>query len=420
MKKILTLRSEQILTGMFGRKLECSTMNGEEASTSVASFHVDVSKIQSADSNDQQAELQELGIRAFNQQDFEEGVAAQVDEALRKKEEVRAGRLLNQELNHLLTDLRAKEQRLNMVRKQAYSHPDSTQLMASIDQLSAEVRVSKDRKKWLEEKLAGPASELPQALLEGPGKKVTLELTQSLLVENGELTPFELLAQKNKAPEKVEKLTAFEKYLSDQSKKSISSKKKVKRKTNEDEPHLSKLEISVAKKAKFGLASKNEGANFFDGMSKNKPGERCRPMSYRAPVKKKLKHNFSEDGALSDIEVGDEIDEEERYRESEDEWRPEEEEEEVAVKSERSVRKKTKRAMSSDEEFGTTKAKSKKKEDSKKTCSTAMDDGSHKAYLKRLVQYEEQRAMEEQSDSGSDMEMDGGYKVPGRIWNKLF
>lgn len=48
-------------------------MNGEEASTSVASFHVDVSKIQSADSNDQQAELQELGIRAFNQQDFEEG-----------------------------------------------------------------------------------------------------------------------------------------------------------------------------------------------------------------------------------------------------------------------------------------------------------------------------------------------------------
>jgi hypothetical protein len=97
-------------------------------------FHVDVSKIQSTDTNDQQAELQQLGIRAFNQQDFEEGkchiiieylisqifsqcdskscliislgVAAQVDEALRRKEEARAFKLLQQELNTIVADLR--------------------------------------------------------------------------------------------------------------------------------------------------------------------------------------------------------------------------------------------------------------------------------------------------------------------------
>jgi DNA excision repair protein ERCC-6 len=265
----------------------------------------------------------------------------------------------------------------------------------------------------------------------------SLNLTQSALVDKGELTPFEVMAQEKTAENKHVKLSSFEKYLQDQSKKALYTKKlKRKQESDNSSPKASKLESMVAKKAKLGAASKQEGRNFFDGMSKNQGVTDYRAVSKRVP-QTKLHHNFSEDCALSDVEVGDEDHEEERCQESEDEWRPEEDE--------RATTKKRRSSGSEEEDgdVGAIKAKFgvKKKEFTEHARSSrhkASDDGSHKAYLKRLVyvsncqfdslivkksvysEYEKQKALEEQSDSGSDMEMDGGFKVPGRIWSKLY
>lgn len=278
--------------------------------------------------------------------------------------------------------------------------------------------------------VAGPSSGSNFACLPADGKgksPSSFDLGQAALVECGELTPFEILAQKEAQQASIgaeKPMTAFEKYLEDQSKKTHSVKHKTKRKHSSERLHphdaSAKLEHSVAKKAKLGASNKKDGGNFFDGMSKSSLSHpEMKTSCGRGPPRRKLQHNFSEDAEMSDIEIGDEIDEEERYSGggSADEWKPEILDGEaplscglilsvclkssfpyidsrVKVKKVIKRREKLDPGSSDEDDLGALKSRYgvKKKTERMSDGSTghrsrhlAADDGSHKAYLKRLA-----------------------------------
>ena len=83
-----------------------------------------------------------------------------------------------------------------------------------------------------------------------------------------------------------------------------------------------------------------------------------------------------------------------------------------------------------DEEYDEIKPKNRgKKKGASREFVNSRDDGDLDNYEARLRQHqrdEQQRASErreegeEESGSGSDLEIDGGFKVPGRLWGKLY
>ena len=158
---------------------------------------------------------------------------------------------------------------------------------------------------------------------------LTAEVTsQARLVEQGEMTPFGTMVHKQQSATTAKtpqvELTAFEKYLQDQSKKKGANhhKGKVKRKHSGDGlsthiKHTDTASPNSKKKTTEGSSTfkrgGTEGKNFFDGISKRTYKEadfsRYHGRKHSGP---RLEHHFMEDGEGSDVEIGDEIDEDER------------------------------------------------------------------------------------------------------------
>jgi hypothetical protein len=49
-----------------------------------------------------------------------------------------------------------------------------------------------------------------------------------------------------------------------------------------------------------------------------------------------------------------------------------------------------------------------------------IDDGNLEDYNERLKLWEEQRVRQAKPEQTGDHEMEGGYKLPGDLWSKLY
>ncbi|KAH9520103.1 DNA excision repair protein ERCC-6 [Bulinus truncatus] len=96
-------------------------------------FHVDTGLIPQASLDDQEAELQGMGLSVFNQFDLEQGIMDQVDRALAKEEENRYRKILEKELKTINDDISLAKVDLKHVNdvedrfESAYGHSRDTQ-----------------------------------------------------------------------------------------------------------------------------------------------------------------------------------------------------------------------------------------------------------------------------------------------------
>ena len=190
---------------------------------------------------------------------------------------------------------------------------------------------------------------LVDALGLGEGQSETV---RNRMIRTGEMTPFGSVTQTQPPPPprklSLTESTDFDMFLKGQdtnvSKKKLDAKKKNLSKKKKAVKSIQSPAFAQSSKSQTGSTSSNKnkeigddfartsqkvdfnhrGINYFDHKDKRRYHTESDYSASSARKRKdkghsRLQHNFSEDRALSDVEVGDEMDEEAW---GEDEWRP--------------------------------------------------------------------------------------------------
>ncbi|XP_055929962.1 DNA excision repair protein ERCC-6-like isoform X1 [Argiope bruennichi] len=427
---------------------------------------------------DQEKELLDLGVSVYDQIQFETEVIAQVDKALKDQEERKRLEDTRKELHTVEEDLRFVKNRLNQIEKALSMAPKAEMTNAGKRELSAILKEKENKlkhKKKLEAKLkalqvciCGSVEEVNTVLqnnVEGSEEQldeetvyhlkqvfIAKETEEEKMIRTGEMTPFGTVitnqAKDKRKPRKItiptDSMTDFDKFLLNQAENHMSktSSKNYRR----SKPSLSKSANKDAIKSQQSL----EFQGFTDlkaisskknkTLSKAKLGSKfATGFSKTSNRNESLIKNFRSDSELSDTEVPDddewEIKDNANNYSSDDVYIPDKndldddyDEKIGKVSKKRKARlysKKTKKNSAdslsdSEDEDKTLKKKLKK----------LVDDGNQESYIKRIKALEKSEWVQKQlkmvENDGEDSaeedvtEFDEGYKIPNRIWNKLY
>ncbi|XP_052070750.1 DNA excision repair protein ERCC-6-like [Mytilus californianus] len=419
------------------------------------SFHVNRDLIPVAHLDDQAFdELKNLGLDVFNQEDFEEGVMAQVGEVLAKEEEDRNKKVLEKDLRAVEFDIKNVEKELKQVTTvlsslntgvtSAFVQKRLLTVKKQKENKSNQLMSLKAKEKSLKKKLGlniqeseeeeegeitDNSPDLNKVL--GLSKAPSDETEQERMIRTGEMTPFGTIVPADRSPDKKTNtreerkmeaiMKAFEKMDKNQRRKRESLISKLPRRDSSEIEEDSK-KIFPDTKGRRKARSDEEGS-----LSPSK--------SPRALVKSKS------DGAMDKrlCKMEDLLDDEVCDDEG-DEYKPdfkEQSESEDSGLDNTEKKKKLKKRIpikprrppkyiDSDDEKVDKEEGGKQKLSREKSLRTT-DDGDDYSFDKRIRDFnkaerkkQDLRAAGELSESEEDEEMEGGFKVPGRIWSKLF
>ncbi|XP_045212633.2 DNA excision repair protein ERCC-6-like [Mercenaria mercenaria] len=368
---------------------------GDADTGSKSKFHVDMDLIQSAQLTDDTDDLKGLDIDVFNQEDFEEGVMKQVDDAITKEEEKRKKESLKKDLKIVNDDIRSLKHELASLATQlaqlgqgkSFATGGANRRLVSAQKQKetkmTEMKALEEKKKKIQARLDGKAPLFDEnekafkSVLGSSGNEA-----KDKLIKTGEMTPFGTVVNQQHPTE--------------------SSDIQIKIEPNDEEGNRPAVQ-AVTKRA----------------------------------IKKE--HELSEEGELS--EPG--------YLSDGEEWVPSDQEplvdsdleEEETVKQEvRSA--KLEKERKNKKKKGWSKVHNRPiyrshSEDSDSDAGERLprakairkyrDDGHEEYFEERMEKFHKselfkQKAREagRMSDSEDDEEFDGGMKVPGRIWSKLY
>ncbi|XP_071482267.1 DNA excision repair protein ERCC-6-like [Diadema antillarum] len=233
------------------------TVNKKAKGASI--FHVDTSRIHAVPVSEQASELQDLGVSVFNQDEFEQGVLAQVDQAICAEEAQLARRRDEKELQTVQDSIRTCQQELKHLQKAqaniripAGSSASSREVQRKLQTIkkqtenkTKQLKRLKAKRKYLAKPLLGDiedadfgdlsdeggaeggSASVYEKLLSGgassdatPGPSRAKETEHERLVRLGEMTPFGTSLTLSESSEKPKSktikptiITDFEKFL---------------------------------------------------------------------------------------------------------------------------------------------------------------------------------------------------------------
>ncbi|XP_074647554.1 DNA excision repair protein ERCC-6-like [Tubulanus polymorphus] len=429
------------------RRLD-SLENPSAASGGKSVFHVDTSLIQATSLTDQDVTLQQLGLNVFNQDQFEQGVMAQVDQAMALQEKERIEKMAKKELKSVRDDIRTVSGELaNIDKVLATLKPTPAMNPKDVKRKREAVLRQKDNKLKQLKKIKAkeksllmkldesfrPLEDEDQSLIQDGSHNLLeqalsgisaqpQESEQERLLRLGEMTPFgtrmnfavdtqvepPIPAPKPPKPE----MTDFEKYLLGQETKT-STKKQLKtpskKKQNSGQEKVTRdRKYSSEPKSKSGAQSsrksesktdefvrKYPGGNFFDKKSKNPTQTEKDFSNYKSFKAKfpKLKHAFSGDGRISDPDpLSDEGDVKDgEYIPHPSEWRQSGSEDEMMNKSPAKRKRVAGEFKSKKRKLPPLAADMSDEEQDPRAAGTSLsrskDDGNREAYLRRLQKH---------------------------------
>ncbi|OWF44499.1 DNA excision repair protein ERCC-6-like [Mizuhopecten yessoensis] len=416
---------------------------GEEAvSEKTGKFHVDKSLIPAAQLNDIQefSELEGLGLDVFNQEDFEQGVMAQVDQVLAAEEEERKQKIIEKQMKAVEDDIKLVKQEMLDIERilTSLSGGQSDYTKRRIDSVRRQkenkishMKTLQAKKKSLLRKLPGASTEeegedcenfdLNQVLglTAGPSK----ETEREKMIRLGEMTPFGTVVSKptSSSTKKSSSLSlsqksSFDQFFIDKDHSRISQNKPAAKVQSELNRKLERMKASLSEDSKKSEKKKKQEKSTSD--EDKKPGK----------SKSKRKNLFGERDK----------------RHSSDEYQPNEQE--LAMNSDLSdqeIREQIKKKNKSPKKgFGRPKkppkyhetdsdsddagTPQKKRFSSEVRIKKVIDDGCEDDYDDRMREFNKaerermQRVENKEESDEEDEELEGGLRVPGRIWSKLF
>lgn len=437
--------------------IEIPSDNGAQSSDT---FKVNTSLIPKAHLEDQaNDELLALGLTVFNQDEFEENVMAQVDEAIVKEEEEKRKKILTGQIKASEEDLRFVKQELSRLNKVLLSmkgkarEKEIRKLESVKQQKEKRMKEIKAKLKALHLSVYGHAdgldadeelvqqetqelSVLHQMLTFGKSEQ---ETEQEKMIRTGEMTPFGSVTKPVKeAPKRISLTTESDMSLFDQF---LMEKEQATAKTRMSTPVKNKEKSSTAtlttlKKKESYL----QDSRFYPNSSKKKKFNRFdeqKKIQAEPSVKANNTPTIKGDDA-SDSD--DSFEERNRYKDcrdgrgyndSDDDWLPDE-----PLPMRRGSKRKhptlKRKKPQKAEDFSC--SEDEDEESNRGKCRLAgnasikrtRDDGNLKYFQSRLKknhvreEFIKANCEEENSESDSDAEFDGGLKVPKKLWKKLY
>ncbi|VDI10453.1 DNA excision repair protein ERCC-6 [Mytilus galloprovincialis] len=444
-----------------GHLIETSVMETDQHQDSAEkekakSFHVNRDLIPVAQLDDQAFdELKNLGLDVFNQEDFEEGVMAQVGEVLAKEEEDRNKKVLEKDLRAVEFDIKNVEKELKQVTTvlsslntgitSAFVQKRLLTVKKQKENKSNQLMTLKAKEKSLKKKLGLNIEEsedeeegeitdekpdLNKVL--GLSKASSDETEQERMIRTGEMTPFGTIVPADGSPDKKtntreEKkmaaiMKAFEKMDKNQKRKRQSLISQLPRRES-SEIEDDSTNIIPDKKGRRKACSDEEGS-----LSPSKsPRSLVKSKSDGAMDKRLYKMEDLQDEEVCDDDEGEEYKPDfKEQSESEDSGLDNTDKKKKLKKRIPIKPRRPPKYIDSDEEKCDKEEGGKQKLSREKSLRTT-DDGDEYSFDKRIRDFDkaerkkqDQRAAGELSESEEDEEMEGGFTVPGRIWSKLF
>ncbi|CAL1284945.1 unnamed protein product [Larinioides sclopetarius] len=456
----------------------CASDDALPCSSKSDSFRVTKESIPCVPETDQEKELKDLGVSVYDQTQFETEIIAQVDKALKDQEERKRTEDAKKELHIVEEDIRFVKTRLNQIEKALSMAPKDENLItkAAKRELSA-INKEKENKlkhlKKLEAKhkalkvcISGNADEVNAVLeniVEGSDEQLDEETMYHLkqvftvketeeekMIRTGEMTPFGTVitnqAKDISTPRKItiptDGMTDFDKFL-----------------LNEAENHMTKASSKTFRRSKPSslksvnkVVIKSEESSDFKGftdlkaisskknktLSKIKLGSKfAKGFTKTSNPSRYLVKNYRSDSELSDIEDDDklEIKDDANNYSSDDVYIPDEKEldDEDAESSGKTPKKRKPQQHSKKaRQISADSLSDSEDEDNtpKKKLKKLVDDGNQESYIKRIKALEKSEWAKKQmklvendgedSDEEDVTEFNEGYKIPNRIWNKLY
>ncbi|XP_041364778.1 LOW QUALITY PROTEIN: DNA excision repair protein ERCC-6-like [Gigantopelta aegis] len=433
----------------------------DSGSTDANPFHVDTGLIPQASLEDNAAaELERLGLNVFNQAEFEQGVMAQVDKALAIEEEHRLKKILQKELKSVDESYSTTEKEIKHINKVLASFQVSETCFGEVKRKYDAVWRSKNnklnqlkklkaRRRYLQIKLYGvPAESNSQSADEEDEDSADFMSTNKLeeekerdrLIRLGHMTPFgtlikndetakPILPTEDKPPQPcTSQMSDFEKFLSEK-----------------DLP--STIKCKVVKKSSQTLikplVKKRLSKSIEDGSSESpsKKFKQNRPNLINSSDKKvyswenqqqKQDHRLpqcateNDEDTYSDNDM--QVSSDDEYLPDKHEWKMEYDSDEFEDVVKKQVKKRVlqtnKLPPYTDNDYVPSRKKTK---NTRSSVRKTRDDGDEKFYNKRLKEQHKTDLLNkyecEQNGFESDMEdkeFEGGLKIPGKIWSKLY
>ncbi|XP_061192459.1 DNA excision repair protein ERCC-6-like [Saccostrea echinata] len=443
---------------------ECPPESGHEDSApqeedSTTRFHVDRTLIPSAQlaEMNEDSELGDLGLTVFNQEEFEEGVMAQVDMALAKEEEEQQKKKLQKEETDIKYDIAKVKKEVETMDKvlstlgNAVGNSHVRNRLVSVqnqrENKLSQLKTLYARQRALQIKING-TSDIPQDVFKQDGAALNKllglgsksETEKEKMIRLGQMTPFGTVV--SSSTEKDPKFTGEGVNENGSSKETISNKET-------HESSNSSVSHGMIDSPASTSQNTDRSENFFDSRDKKSYRNDVEGAFYKHNYRSKRRYsrisrNFREDSALSD-EENCYYDDPEGYLSEGDEYQPEEGElvrpssEDSGLEDEPDISKEKKRKKKSsiikpkkppkyfvsneDEDFAVA---SKRKINRDIAERKGKDDGDEDFYHSRIEEFNKlERKRLKRVDTGEieeelDEELEGGLRVPGRIWSKLF
>ncbi|KAK3608200.1 hypothetical protein CHS0354_039216 [Potamilus streckersoni] len=440
-------------------------------------FHVNKELIPLAHLDDQaSAELQGLGLDVFNQEEFEQGVIAQVDEALNKEEGERKKKAWDKDLKNVQYDISIVQREVNQLDKVISAISGTAKQsghtqrrfesvvkqkenkLSQLQSLKAK-EISLEKKLKVVEEIVSDQEEPEDTTVTSPeysemlglGSSRMNETESEKLIRTGAMTPFGTVINNIPGPSEVDSekvdLKGLQSSAIHQTTKEEKKSSRCRSVSNKLQEYYSSDGMDRNSQREKNLFDDKDHKVYRDDVEGSSKNSRT-SSRWKRP---KLDHSFEKNPELSDYGDGEDKEEEERMEEedqghrldSDEDYVPDDKElkkseEEDDVSFKKPKRKKRKSLQNLPGYFHSSNDKSEDTEDSpllskpRKISGSipvrkVRDDGDEHYYEKRLRELDkEERRIQilkergEVSESESDEEFDGGLRVPGKIWSKLF
>ncbi|XP_071941445.1 DNA excision repair protein ERCC-6-like [Antedon mediterranea] len=430
-------------------------------------FHVDSSQIKSVPKSEQAAELKELGLfSVYDQQELEQGIIQQVDSAINAEQEKQAKKQAEKELNSVLNEIRSTKAEINHMDKvirtivlpsgnnigNKDAHRKRMSIKSQKELKNKQLKKLRSKHRFLLSTLSGSPDgfqddsiqdadtdndesfNILKSLLTDPKSSTCdKETEEERLIRLGEMTPFGTTL---KPPEQTAPMTDFEKYMLEQAelaskRKHLHGRKKgVKRKGNKDQKVLKKRlkdaldECNIEKEKN----KTEEGDNNIYPVSSEDEivvMESNSSLTMERKQSKDMRPTYQSDSEISGVEFSDDD-----YNPEPDDWKSSDNE--MYYLSETSVAKQKLKKPTLWMKYNKNKkhGSRKKQEKRSKINQKTVDDGNKESFYKRLrenkmARLKEKQARIENGESDSDpdeedVEFDGGWQLPQRVWKKLY
>ncbi|GIY56968.1 DNA excision repair protein ERCC-6 [Caerostris darwini] len=431
---------------------------------------------------DQEKELLDLGVSAYDQTEFENEIIAQVDKVLKDQEERKRVADAEREIHSVEDDIRFVKNRLNHIEKALSMAPKDPNLLtnAAKREISA-IKKEKENKlrhmKKLEAKhkalqicISGSADEANTVLQQNSEENeekmdeetlyhlqqvfTAKETEEERLIRTGEMTPFGTVnsnqtTSKPKPSITIPKdsMTDFDKFLLTEAEnhaikklsKNISRPKFSIKKPATTTTEVIKSNVSSDFPALTDIKAISSRKN--KSLSKIKLGSKhAKGFSKTSNMNRNLVKNYKSDSEISEFEADDDnkldiVDDINNYS-SDDVYIPgkdsEDDEYDSSLKKRRKFKKRKRdRSRSSVSVENLSGSDSCSIKLPKKKFKKLVDDGNQQSFEKRIKAFERSEWAKKQLkmvenengevESEEDVtEFEEGYKIPNRIWNKLY